>query len=309
MNQILYVQGKKKNQPADIKKISLFFAVAMILLGVTLVGQGSYAIFSNGKASGNNNTVAENTKPQVEVTREEDDIVIAVTHDKAIQKIVYYWNEEQEETIEGNNRTSLSEVVPLPFGTNTLNVAVIDINGQETKYQKEYVVEGDGTPVIDLALTTNNKIKITAQDAQSLKYVLYTWNNGQETKVEANADNLKIIEQEIDIPLGQNTLKVQAVNQKEVSTTKELDVKGVKGPNVELVKQGDTALIRVSDDIIIERIEITLNGKNYKLDVASKNYTNLEYKQKLEQGENILIVKAYNKDGGVKEIKAKTVVQ
>lgn len=310
MNQILYVEGKKKNQPADIKKVILFFSVAMIILGVILVGQGSYAMISNSKQN-DNKQIAKETVPQVEVTKEEneDGIIIKISHDKAISKIIYQWNAEEQQEISGENRSNFSEIIDLPFGTNMLNLTVIDINGKETKYQKEYIVDGDGKPVINLTLTSDNKIKITAQDAKSLKYIIYTWNNTQETKVEANTENMKLIERELEIPYGQNTLKVEAVNQNDVITTKELDVKGVKSPKVTLSREGENLIIKAEDETQIERIEYSINGgETNKIDVAARNFTSLEYKRKLDPGENKVIVRVYNKDGGMTEKKVRTVL-
>lgn len=306
MNQILYVEGKKKNKPADIKKVVLFFSIAMIVLGIILVGQGSYAMIVNHKENENKPTIPQDTKPQVNVTKQDEDILIEVQHDKVIDKIVYQWNSEQAKTIEGNNRTTISETISLPFGTNMLNIKVIDSNGVETEYQKEYVVDGDGKPVIDLVLTKDNKIKITAQDARSLRYIVYTWNNGQETKIEANTENLQKIEQEIEIPIGQNTLKVEAVNMDNVISTKELEVKGIKGPTIELSRDGEYLVIKVQDDAIVERVEYTMNGKPYKVDVSTKNYASIQFKQKIEPGENLFVIKATNKEGGEKQITAKT---
>lgn len=309
MNQILYVDSKKKKQPTDIKKVILFFGIAIIIVGLIFAGQGVYVMISN-KQNNTQNPSVQDTVPQVAVEKEdnEDNIVITVNHDKAISKIIYQWNDKEEQEIAGDNRTNITETIPLPFGTNTLTLKVIDINGKQTEYQKEYIVDGDGKPVIDLALTNDNKIKITAHDTQSLKYIIYTWNNGEETKIEASAENAQQIEKEVEIPLGQNTLKVQAINQNDVTTIKELEVKGVKTPKVELRKEGEYLIIRVEDETGIERIDYTLNGKSYRMDVASKNYTSLEYKQKLEAGENKIILKAYNKDGGEKEVKGKTVL-
>lgn len=304
MNQILYVENKKRNQPANIKTVVLFFSIAIIVLGVILVGQGSYAMIIRHQEE-QNKINSQEAKPQVNINKEEDDIVIEVKHDKAIDKIIYQWNNEEQKTILGNNKTNLKETISLPFGTNMLNVKVIDINGKEAEYQKEYVIDGDGKPVIELVLTKDNKIKITAKDTKSLKYIVYTWNNGQETKIEANPQDLKIIEKEVEIPLGQNTLKVEALNKDDIVTTKELDVKGVKSPKIDLAKEGENLVIKVQDDTGIERIDYTINGKPYRIDVSSKNYTSLEYKQKMEPGESLFVVKAINKDGGEKEVSGK----
>ena len=51
MNQILFVQDKKRNNPQDTKKIVLFFSVAIIIFGIILFGQGVYGVYTNKEKS------------------------------------------------------------------------------------------------------------------------------------------------------------------------------------------------------------------------------------------------------------------
>lgn len=305
MNQILQTENKKnKTQgPIEINKIVKFFAIAILIFGIILIGLGLYSYISNNSQE-ENPTVA-NLKPEVNITKQDENILVQVTHNVAISQIIYKWNQEQEQVIEGENRTSLSETIDLPFGTNTLYLRVVDINGQETVFQKEYVVDGDGKPVIELTLTKDYKIKITVQDAVGLKYINYTWNNGEKTKVEANIENLTIIEQTVDIPLGQNTLTVDAVNTSDTITTKELEVKGVKRPVVTFAKDGDYLIIRAEDEDAMKLVTYTLNGQKYQINFGEQKV--IEYRQPIPKGESTLELKAENKDGGITEKKAKII--
>jgi len=303
MNQILQTENKKSSGPIEISKIVKFFAIAILIFGIILIGLGLYSYIKNN--ADKEKTTKESLKPEVNVTRQDDDILIQVTHNVAISQIIYKWNEEQEKVIEGENRTSLSETIDLPFGTNTLYLKVVDTNGQETVFQKEYIVDGDGKPVIELVLTKDYKIKITVQDAVGLKYINYTWNNGEKTKVEANIENLTIIEQTIDIPLGKNTLTVDAVNTSDVITTKELEVKGVKRPVVTFAKDGDYLIIRAEDEDAMKLVTYTLNGQRYQINFGEQKV--IEYKQPIPKGESTLELTAENKDGGITEKKAKII--
>ena len=47
MNQILYVEDKKKNKKSDIKSIVRFFAIAIIIFGMAFTSQGCYALYTN----------------------------------------------------------------------------------------------------------------------------------------------------------------------------------------------------------------------------------------------------------------------
>lgn len=301
MNQILQMENKKSKGPVEINKIIKFFVIAIIIFACILIGLGSYSILTQKKQ--NNNVIQENIKPNVDITRDNNDIVVTITHNVAIAKAVYNWNDETATTINGDNRTLITERISLPFGTNTFYITVTDINGEETTYSKDYIVDGDGKPVIELKLTKDNKIKITAQDSSNMKYILYAWNNDEETKVDASADSLNKIEKEIEIPAGQNTLKVQAVNESNYSATKELEVKGVKKPVVKLTKQDNYLVIRAEDEVGMKLVNYTLNGQRYQINYGNKKV--IEYKQAIPQGESYIELTAENQDGGTTTVKAK----
>ena len=295
MNQILQTEKRKQKGPIEIGKVIKFFVIAIIIFAIILIGLGVYYLVTNNSNLGGQDQVLDEV-PNVEITKQEERILIEVNSKSEISKIVYQWNEEAENTIEGENRTSLSETIDLPYGTNILNLTVVDINGKETKFQKEYIVEGDGKPVIELKLTTENKIKITVQDKTDLQYVNYSWNNDEPKKIEASDDSKNLVEQTIDIPLGQNTLKVEAINTKNVVASKELEVKGIKSPILSFKKRGDILVIRAEDETGLKVIDYTLNGQKYQINYGNK--TVIEYNQQIQKGENYMEITAENQDGG-----------
>lgn len=303
MNQILQTEKRKEKGPVEIGKIIKFFVIAIIIFAIILIGIGVYYLVINSNITSDDNQVI-NTEPNVNITKQEDRILIEINSNIVISKIVYRWNDDMDNIIEGENRTNLSETIDLPYGTNILNLTVIDINGKETKFQKEYVVEEE-KPIIELKLTTDNKIKITVQDKSELLYVNYSWNNDAPKKIEANADNKNLIEQTIDIPLGQNTLKVEATNIKNINATKELEVKGIKNPTLSFKKQGDVIIIRAEDETGLKVIDYTLNGQKYQINYGNK--TVIEYKQAIQKGENYMEITAENQDGGKTTKKVKII--
>ncbi len=293
MNQILQTEKRKEKKPVEIGKIIKFFVIAIIIFAAILIGVGVYYIVINNDTIDEPQTIDET--PNVDITKQEDNILIEINSGIAISKIVYNWNEDEEITIDAENSTSVSKTIELPAGTNTLNLTVIDINGKETIFQKEYVVE-ESKPVIELKLTTDNKIKITVQDETGIQYMNYSWNNDEPKNIEANAENNKIIEQTVDIPLGQNTLKVEAVNIGDITSSKELEVKGVKTPTLSFKKRGDILIIRAEDEAGLKVIDYTLNGQQYQINYGNK--TVIEYEQPIQKGENNMEITAENQDGG-----------
>lgn len=303
MNQILQTENKKSG-PVEINTVVMFFAIAMIILGVVLVGQGSYAMITGTKEE---TPQIENTVPEVSIERTEENILISITHTKPIVSVTYHWNEESEQTIETGNQLVVSEEITLPFGNNTLYLTIIDEAGNENNYTKEYVLDGDGKPVIELLLTKENKIRIKVQDTQGLKYIRYTWNSGNYATVQANVDNLKLIDELVEIPLGQNTLRVEAVNINDMITTKELEVKGVRRPVVSLRQDGNQLIIRAEDEVAMKVVNFTLNGQKYQINFGEVKV--IEHRVDLQQGENRIELSAENKDGGITEVKGKCIVE
>lgn len=304
MNQILFTKEEKK-APIAINKIVIFFSISIIIFGIILVGGNAYAVYKNIDKL-DTKVQQEETKPQVEVNREDNSINIQVTHDKEIDKIIYRWNEEQDVTIEGNNRTQITETIELPIGNNTLTIRVIDINGKETTYEKEYVVESDLK--IDLSVVNNNNyLKITATDSSGLLYITYKWNSDQEVRIDADPNNSKIIEKEIEIPKGLNTITVNAVNILNVTQTKTLEVKGVEPPSISVLQDKSELVVTVTDNEGIKQIQYSLNGSQYTVDVTqtveglsvekdnSGNVKKAIYRIKMQAaGDYILVINAYN---------------
>lgn len=304
MNQILQTENKKSG-PVEINKVVMFFAACMIIFGIVLIVGGSYAMITGTNEE--QTPTVEATVPDVNIQRTEENILISITHTKPITSVTYNWNGQAEQQIETNNSLVISEEVSLPFGENTLNLTVIDEDGNETTYNKQYTLDGDGKPVIELLLTKENKIRIKVQDSKGLKYIRYTWNSGNYTTVEANIDNLKLIDELAEIPLGQNTLRVEAVNVDDMITTKELEVKGVRRPIVSLRQEGNQLIIRAEDEEAMKVVNFTLNGQKYQINFGEVKV--IEHKVDLQQGENRIELSAENKDGGITEVKGKCIVE
>ncbi len=304
MNQILQTENKPKG-PIEIKKIVRFFAVVMILFGAILIVGGSYAMFTGAKEETKQGEQA--SVPDVTITKEQENLAIKINHTKPITSVTYHWNEEAAQTIETRNSLTVSDVISLPFGNNKLYIAVTDQEGKETTYEKEYVSDGNGRPVIELLLTKENKIRIKAQDAKGLKYIRYTWNSGNYVTIEANIEDLKLIDELAEIPLGQNTLRVEAVNIDNMITTKELEVKGVRRPTVSLRQDGKKLIIHVEDHQQIKVVNFVLNGQKYQMNMGEVKVIN--HTIDLIPGENRIELVAENIEGGITEVNGKCIVE
>ena len=295
MNQILSVEDtKKKNKkskkqkmpknsgPIAIESILKFFAIAILIFGIFMIGSGSYSMYTNSQED------IANVKPTIQVEENETEISLRVSHSRALSKVTYKWNNDEEVELQASGKKDVSQTIEIPTGENTLTIYAQDENGQETTYQKSYTLEGDIT--IDFALDGNN-IKVTASGKNELSYMTYRWDEEEETRVDINNTQ---IEQSIEIPKGQHTLTVIVVDENNTTETKEQEVKGVTKPNLEITTDGSSNfIIKVSDEEGLKRLEFTVNDTDkYKLELEGR--TELEYQWPIEEGENILDVTVYN---------------
>lgn len=275
MNQILATstptakktKTKRSSGPADIRKVVKVFAITMMIFGVFMIGTGSYAIYKD-----NENKNAEITKPVITESLNEDStaVILTVTHDKAIDRIEYSWNDGEVQTITGNGRKYIEQEIEIPGGTNNLNVKAVDIQGQEISTDKEYTAE----EIINLAIS-GSKLKITAENETQIAYMTYRWDEEQEQRIDINATT---VDQEIDIPMGEHNLTVILVDINNETITKEQKVKGVTKPNIEirLDEAKENYLITITDDTGIQKIDVIIRGEERTIE--SNGEKELKYK-------------------------------
>ena len=320
MNQILSTElnrNKTKSTVIDIKKILIFFAVVIIIFGLAIAIPNIIKTYTESK----NNVKVQPTVPDVSIEQGEEELTLKINHDKPITKITYSWNDGQEITINGNNRTSITQTITLPDGTNKLTMKITDETKNVSKIEKEYTKVVDD---ISLAFSLiENKIKITASDTVQLSYITYKWNNESENKIELeeNAEDKTKLEVEVEIPEGLNTLTVVATNINGKSKTKKQDIEGISSPKIFIQQDGEYLILNVKDDNVVTLINYTIKytDKNYDqpyridLTVHDADYYNaidgltvktnnqnqiieVEYRQLMtEKGINIISLTAENK--------------
>ena len=244
--------------------------------------------------------------PLVEITQENSELLVSVKHDKIIDRIVYSYNENREIVLQGKGRMELQETITLPAGINNLTLKVTDIEGKTISYNQVYeVAQGDViSPEIEL-LVESSKLKIVVKDETELDYMIYYWNEEDETRIDVREDSPKQIEEKIDILKGENTLTIIAVDKSGNEETKEQIFKGVKKPNIDLLVNGNELIVKATDEEGIQKVELTLNGVYYSTDANNTgeplNSKQVEFKLPLTNGENKITIKAYNVSGLVEE--------
>ena len=97
MNQILSTSNSDRNKkggPLEIHTVVRFFSIILIIFGIIMISTASYAIY---KKSVNKNNIP--TKPSItEEQKDNKTVLLKVTHDKAIDKVEYHWNEQRSQS-------------------------------------------------------------------------------------------------------------------------------------------------------------------------------------------------------------------
>lgn len=299
MNQILSMDGGLgtpngsnmnpyggKKGPLETKTTVLVFAIVLIIFGIAMAGMGIFGLVQS--LSGNN--VPTDEWPKFDAQQDGNTLYLTVSDVQIIDKVVYYWNNGFETEVPGEQTKHLMVTLEVPSGDNILNLKSIDINGKETVYQKSFTgtETGDTTkPVIELSII-GSKLNIVAKTTTQtgMAYVTYQWNSEQETRVDATTDKT-MIETQIAIPKGKNTITITAVKENGVSQTETKTFDGVVKPTITVDQEGSKLKITLSHESGIQSAKIVFNDRNVVLtsDRFGEDKTTVEHSLNLKTGQ------------------------
>ena len=306
MNQILStsmpMDNKKKKEkkvntnPIAISSILKFFAIAMLIFGMFTIGTGAYAVFKNQSEQ-----QEQNLEPSISIEdKDEETILLKVVHKKNIAKLEYRWNDEESTVVNGNNGKYIEKQIKVPSGKNTLHVLVVDEDGKEIPYEKQYERESK----INFEVS-GNKIKITYEGDKKVSYMTYRWDEEEEKTIQINDTK---IDQEIDAIKGLHALTVIVVDEDNNTDTKVQKINGVSKPKITVAVDDAKQhfVIKASDDEKITTIVFRLNqddNQYYTLNIADMNYNDIQYvlPMELQSGENTIEVTIKNASGVTEE--------
>ena len=311
MNQILAVENKQKNDnkkknntTADIKKVITVFCIITILFGIAITGQGVYAIVNSFKDD-SSTRIAEQQNIQISSDTSKGKAIISGTVPLGVQRIMYSWNGEEEQTINKNGETEIYEEIDLPVGNSQLSVTIVDMKNTLTPYTKEFTADST-LPQLAISLNEDGtKVKIVAKDTVALSYITYQWDDGDVQTIYPEEGSEAQLETEIDAMSGKHKLTVIAVNTSNKTSTKEQEVDGISEeskPTVGAsVDASDRSKIQfsASDQIGLKKLSFTINGQRYDLYAEQENQTELQYTFQVSEGHYSITVEAENVNGQV----------
>ena len=296
MNQILQVKDTKQLKPIKAKKVLLFLAIIIVMFAL---GINIYLNIINGNIKLSIFTKVPENIPEISLTQtDNDELIIEVESNIGISNIKYNWNNEKVQVIECSGNTHVEETIDIPMGENTIYISIIDVNGKETKKEQKLTVELP-KPVIELSVVGND-IKITVTSETELSEVTYKWNSEQEKKENMfTYENRTNFEKKLDIPIGQNTLTIVAIDINGRITEKIQEIKGVTKATTTTRVQGEYLHFTVTAKENIEKVEFEFNGQKYLMNTDTFGETKtVHYKVKLTEGTNYLTITSTTQSGG-----------
>lgn len=302
MNQILFTGDKQPN--SSINNIIRVFCIIVIVFSIFFIIQGTYALVKNKDEK----SIIKNDMPNITIETQGGNAIISVKHNKSISKVLYSWDNGEAMQIDAQDKTEINETVVVPNGDCTLNISVIDSN--KIEYRKQFKIEFD--PSIDMVLPEINisavpgKITIEAEDNVEMAYIIYKWNDEQEVKVEVSGEEHKKIIKEIEVKKGFNVLNVTATDKAGNTKQYNQEIIGTSKPKVSVGKSGSDLIIKVTDEDEVTKVEYDFNGTIDTKENTEQNKKQFEFKLKMKKGENVILIKAYNKSGLVQEFAGKT---
>lgn len=311
MNQILTfhnIDGSEK----QLIKVIRFFSIFIILFSLILIGEGALGYKDLKEEHVHIDT------PDIKIDKMAGTVILNINSNIGINKVICYWNDGLPDTIDESGEKEVYLERDIPPGTNDLYLEIIDTQGNSIKYNPikisyeetaidnenwEVAVTKDKTkPTVTLG-ASKGKVTINASDNVKMSYITYSWNGGDETKVTGLSEDEKSLTADIEVPKGDNKLTIKAYDKAGNETILEKDVHGTDGPSINVVKEGSQLIIKVEDEFGITKITYNFNGEEKTID--SINETSYEFKLDLVQGENYIIIDAY--ENNVKsEYKGKT---
>ncbi len=302
MNQILDYnpnKGSGGGGSSNSDKIVRVFAVLIAIFGLFLLGNAGYSIY---KDKTNEQAIAETpAKAEITVEQGETQATVKVVHTKAIDTIIYSWDNDKEYTVTGDGESTKEFTVTIAAGEHALNIKVTDVDGNETKHEEVIFSEtGEDKvkPVVEIDVTSDKKVRITATDETELSYVTYRWNDENEVKIPASLESKQRIEFDIEIKKGTHNLTVCAVDTNNNVVSKMEKFAGVTKPDVRITVSVDKKSIDVYSfhENGIRAILLNINGQDYDVGIPEGNPTEVSFNVALPSGDNHVKVTAISVD-------------
>lgn len=140
-------------------------------------------------------------------------------------------------------------------------------------------------------------LNITASGENAIDKIIYKWNNEEETQV--NGNNQKQMNLDINVPIGNNILKLTVTDVKGNSKTFEKTYVGTVQykPEIKLSQDGNILKIACDSEKIIDYISYSFDSEETKTQNISNQNAEIPIEIKNIDGEHKLTIIVSNQDG------------
>lgn len=295
MNQILITNDEKEAKSVEIKPVIRFFAIVAIVFAIILICEGAFNLYNNNANKNTDFIKAELLSKEVNGST----INVRIKDEVGINTLSYKWDDGIEAQVKANGSKDKTFEIEIPQGEHNLKLTVLDVDGHKTSFEDIKVAFTEDVdskkPVITIAAAENakGKIEITVTDETELDYFTYQWENGDEVKVRPDGEDNKTAKQILDVEKGTNNLIVYAVDKAGNEEAKNKKIIGSNGPTISVTADSDNFIVKVTDEVIITKIEYTLNDETHTVEGIPQGAKEFEFKVPLQQGVNKLKINAY----------------
>lgn len=306
MNQILVTEKSNKGRSLgmDTKKIIAIFAAACIVFALIFVIPKTYNLIKEKAGT----PVEKLNKPKIIISQENNVCKIEVTYDVGIDKIAYWWNDEDNITEKNMNGSTtpipLQLMIPGNF-SNVIHVKATGIDGSVTELNETFNVQGDFV-LYWYHRDGTDEMDITAKSINGIKQITYEWEGEDPVTIEAPEGTEEEFTTTINIKRGTNKLYVTATDLEGNIEQKEGLIVGRHVPEIDVaIQNNNTLIITVKHDMGFKKIILKLNGDEFIYDENhpdyNKNTTELNVSVGVEPGTVNLEAKVYTLEEEDKE--------
>lgn len=193
-----------------------------------------------------------------------------------------------------NNTNGLEKIIAF-FGVAIIifGLAIAALYSYKLYRNKNPKEQIAGKPEISLEVT-ETEIIIKAKSEIGLEKIIYTWNDEEPNEIAMSGRTSQ--EEAIDIPSGDNTLKVEAIDiNGESSQAEEKFSRTSNEPNIEISVEGTRVKITAKDEIAMKYIKYRWNEEEEEIvNVKDQGDKSIEVATDVKRGINKLTVTAIN---------------
>ena len=321
MNQILstetYSTQKKQksnfNQLIDMKKIILIFSILLIVFAIVIGIAILYGTLKNRNRNTGNET--ETNKPQISIDKIGSLCVVKVMYDEGLEKVSYWWNDEDVNEINLNGSTNpFIKNIDIPEGNNNvLNIKAVGTNNRVKEFSQNIdkndiiISEEKEKPEITWNFDSDTKeITIIARSEKGLMNLSYQWEGEEIHTTASNTTNQKELRTVIEAKRGTNKIYMTATDVAGNTQVRDETIIGVLEPEIQMILENEQTLrINIKHDKGFKNITIKVNDEEFVYDENHPAYsietTEININKTVDEGELSIKVSVYTREEPDKE--------